>query len=515
MLVSTKHKQLIVNARHPSQVMAVIPTAKAFDYRGHRLLAIPHRLDEAQVLNNIGFRAPSPMAFYYDWPGKYTPFEAQRVTAAFATLHRRMYILNDMGTGKTNAALWSCDYLMRAGAINKVAVFCPLSTMDPTWAQALFESFPERTYAMVHGTAEKRLRELAKDVDFYIINHHGVQVKKLVAELKKRKDIDLIIIDELATFRNSRNDMWKALNSITKTRPWVWGMTGTPTPNAPTDAYGQIKLITPGNIPWSYTSFRDMVMRPAGPYGWEARADAMDTVYAAMQPAVRFSRDDCVDLPPCMYSTRFCEMSAEQAKAYKEMRSVLMTESESGTVQAVNEAVKASKLVQIACGVAYGKDHSEVLYPAPSRIDAVREIIEESTGKVIVFVPYTAPLDMIAEAVGKFTTVAVVDGRVSKSQRDQIFFDFQKSSTPRVLVAQPAAMSHGLTLTEANTIVWYAPPTSNEIYQQANGRITRPGQKQNQFIINLEGTPIERVMYKRLETRGKMQGILLDAFANG
>lgn len=515
MLVSTRHKQLVINARHPAQVQAVIPTAKAFEFRGHTLLAIPHRLEEAQVLNNIGFRAPSPMAFYYDWPGKYTPFEAQRITAAFATLHRRMYILNDMGTGKTNASLWACDYLMKAGAINKVAIFCPLSTMDPTWAQTLFESFPERSYAMVHGTVDKRLKELARDVDFYIINHHGVQVKSLVAELKKRKDIDLIIIDELATFRNSRNDMWKRMNSIVKTRPWVWGMTGTPTPNAPTDAYGQIKLITPGNIPWSYTAFRDMVMRSYGPYDWKPRPDAMDTVYAAMQPAVRFSRDECVDLPPCMYSTRHCEMSPEQAKAYREMQRVLMTEAEGGQITAVNEAVKASKLVQIACGVAYGKNHAEVLFPVPSRINAVREVIEESTGKVIIFVPYTASLDMIATEIAKFTTVEVIDGRVGKNQRDRIFFDFQKAEHPRVLVAQPVAMSHGLTLTEANTIVWYAPPTSNETYQQANGRITRPGQKQKQFIIHFEGTPIERVMYKRLETRGKMQGILLDAFANG
>lgn len=495
--------------------MAVIPTAKPFQYKGHTLLSIPHRLDEVQVLNNIGMKAPSPMAFYYDWPGKYIPFHAQRITSAFASIHRRAYILNDLGTGKTCSALWAADWLMKVGAIRKVLIVCPLSTMERTWGDELFGSFPDRSFAMVYGDTKRRLRELARDVDFYVINHHGIKIKQVLAALKKRPDIDLIVIDELATFRNTRNDMWKAMNAVVKTRSWVWGMTGTPTPNAPTDAYGQVKLITPDNVPKYYGAFRDSVMRPAGPYGFVPREDAMDTVYRAMQPAVRFDRDDCVDLPPCMYSTRHCEMGPEAAKAYKEMRLSLMTVSEGDTIAAANEAIKAAKLVQIACGVAYGRNHTEVMFPVASRIEALREVVEESKGKVIVFVPFTAALHMIRDEIAKFATVEVIEGSVSKAERDRIFYEFQNSPDPRVLLAQPRAMSHGLTLTESNTVVWYAPPTSNETYQQANGRITRPGQKNDQFIINLEGTPIERVMYKRLETRGTMQGILLDAFANG
>ena len=516
MLVSRKHKQLVINAKYPRQVQAVIPTAKAFDCKGHTLLAVPHRLDEVQVLNNIGMRAPSPMAFYYDWPGKYTPFEAQRITASYVTLHRRAYILNDLGTGKTCASLWAADYLLRLGAVTRVAVFCPLSTMERTWGDELMDSFPERSFAMVHGTADKRAREMKKDVDFYIINHHGVKVKSVLNALLKRQDIDLIIIDELAVFRNTRSDLWKAMNKVVKTRSWVWGMTGTPTPNSPTDAYGQIKLITPQNAPKYFGQWRDMVMKPGyGPYAWVARHDAMETVYNTMQPAVRFSRDECVDLPPAVYQTRECDMSPEQARAYREMASRLKTASEAGEVIAVNEAVKVQKLVQICCGVAYGRNHEEVLYPVQFRVEAIQEVVEESAGKVIVFVPFTASLDMLAKKIREFASVAVIDGRVSKAQRDEVFRNFQQSANPRVLVAQPAAMSHGLTLTEANTIVWYAPPNNNDTYQQANGRITRPGQINTQFIIHLEGSPIERVMYRRLQDRGTMQGILLDAFANG
>lgn len=514
MLVSTKHKHLLVNARYPNKIMAVIPTAKSFQYQGRTLLAVPHKLDEVQVLNNLGLRAPSPMAYYYEWPGKYVPFEAQRVTGSFASIHRRAYILNDLGTGKTMSVLWAADWLMRIGAVKKALVMCPLSTMERTWGDEIFNSFPDRKASIVYGSAERRVKMLRDpDADFYVINHHGIKIKQVLAELQRRPDIDLIIIDELAVFRNSKSDLWKAANKIVKQRSWVWGMTGTPTPNAPTDAFGQCKLITPDSVPKYYGAFRDEVMRPDGPFGWKPRRDAMDRVYMAMQPAVRFSRDDCIDLPPCMYSTRTCPLSPEADKAYKEMKRELKTASEAGQVTAVNKAVMTSKLVQIACGVAYGKGGDEVLLPSPSRLDALFEIVEESTGKVIVFVPFTAPLDMIAGALGQAgIKAAVIDGRVGKSARDEIFRAFQQDHEPRVLVAQPAAMSHGLTLTEANTIVWYAPPTSNEIYQQANGRITRPGQKQNQFIIHLEGTPIERVMYKRLEERGSMQDVLLAAF---
>jgi SNF2 family DNA or RNA helicase len=162
------------------------------------------------------------------------------------------------------------------------------------------------------------------------------------------------------------------------------------------------------------------------------------------------------------------------------------------------------------CGVAYGIDGSVEL-PAGPRMELVHEIVEEAEAKVIVFVPLTGALNTLAEFLrGKGHTVAVVNGATSKAQRDVIFKDFQSSSNPRVLVANAGTMSHGLTLTAANTVVWYAPVHSLETYEQACARVTRPGQKHNTLIVNIEGTPIERAIYKRLQERGTLQGLLLD-----
>jgi SNF2 family DNA or RNA helicase len=211
-----------------------------------------------------------------------------------------------------------------------------------------------------------------------------------------------------------------------------------------------------------------------------------------------------------MFETRAVPLTKEQGKAYKEMLTRLRTAADNGDITAVNEAVKMGKLVQIACGVVYADDGSEVTIPSTPRIDETKAIVEAAEGKVIVFVPYVSSVKMLAAELSKDFSVEVIHGGVSKSERDRIFSAFQKTKDPKVLVAQPAAMSHGLTLTAASTIVWYSCITSNEVFEQANGRINRPGQKMNNFIILLEGTPVESRIYARLRKKQKMQGALLD-----
>ena len=211
-----------------------------------------------------------------------------------------------------------------------------------------------------------------------------------------------------------------------------------------------------------------------------------------------------------MFETRTVGMTKEQDKAYKEMVARLRTEADQGEITAVNEAVKMGKLVQIACGVVYANDGTEVTISANPRVEETREIVRQAEGKVIVFVPYVSSVNMVAKELSKDFSVEIIHGGVKKDERDRIFAAFQKGKEPRVLVAQPAAMSHGLTLTAASTIIWYSCVTSNEVFEQANGRINRPGQKMNNFIIMLEGTAVERRIYNRLQTKQKMQGALLD-----
>jgi SNF2 family DNA or RNA helicase len=509
MIVSEAKRAIVLNLRNPERVTHVIPSAKVIEFRGQPLVAVPHRLDEVRVLRNLGFLAPSPILHHYDWPGRYAPFHAQYMTGAFLTLHMKAFVLNDMGTGKTLGALWAFDYLKRLRRVRKMLIVAPLSTLERTWADEIFENFPEMTCCVLHGDKERRLKLLANEFDVYIINHHGLNVieKDLIA-----REFDIIVVDEGAVFRNSQTQLWKALNRVCKGIPRIWWMTGTPTPNAPTDCWAQCRIVCPERVPEYFGKFRDTLMRAMGPFRWVARPDATAKVAHAMQPSIRFNRDECVDLPECMTVTRETPMSAEQDTAYKAMLTKLYMEYAGGQVTAVNEAVKMGKLIQIACGVVYGQGGEEIVLPNQPRISELMRIIEEAHTKVIVFVPFKSVLRYVADALNKAMShlgVGMISGEVSASERARIFHEFQKGSMG-ALVAQPAAMSHGLTLTAANTIVWYGPTTSNEIYTQANARITRPGQKHRQFIIHIESSTVERKAFKRLQAQQSMQGLLLE-----
>lgn len=802
----------------------MIPTARMVN---DHVVALPHRPDETRVLRNLGFDVPDPMPIHYQYPrvnGRFDPFEVQQTTATFLSMNNRAFCLNDMGTGKTNSALWAFDYLKSVKQAKRMLVVCPLSTMERTWGDAVFGTFPHLDAVVLYGSRERRLKLLKQDADVYIINIDGISI--IAKELAKRQDINVIVVDELAMARNAQTERWKTLNEICnkQTARRVWGMTGSPTPNSPTDAWAQCRLITPDNpdVPRYFGRFKDSVMRQLTPFKWVARPTANDIVFGCMQPAIRFALDDCLDLPEQIVLTREVELTKEQDKAYKDMMTRLSTEVSGGQVLAVNEAVKANKLIQIACikhgtpvltgrgwvpiqlvngadvvwdgvewvrqkgamykgkrrtvncygleltkehkvltvegwkeaqevlndkssnrldrakvrlpngftprrdnaelqytqgyldvpvrlwkqsstrqsksserasaeckalrvstyadksnarydknkavsylveheaalpqpkrqglvqlwrswnnsmrslgglirsflgryglwvrsgahvgpekqcvgvqqtelplgdrlrtseqhteecvarhpcrafnsrasrevlqhqtnyvvrsdktvplatatstrtrakssvydlvdcgprnrfvclgddgvptivhncGVVYGTNGENIIIPSKPRVDLVKEIIEESEGKVIVFVPLTGALNAIKAELEKDVTVEVVNGETSKSERDRIFGEFQTQVEPRVLLANAQTMSHGLTLTAATTIVWYAPVHSNEIYSQACARVRRPGQKKKTVIVHIAGTAMERTIYKRLAAKESMQGVLLD-----
>lgn len=514
MIISRTHRKIVLKLKNPSRVTTVLPSAKEFDYKGVRLVAVPHRIEETRVLRNLGFAVPSPIRTSYHWPtmGNRTPMKAQIATADFLTTNPKAFCLNDMGTGKTLASIWAWDFLRRERLAGKLLVVAPLSTLERTWVDELFNALPGVRVAVLHGTADRRRKLLAdKRFDAFIINHDGIKV--LRDELVANRDIDSVVIDELATFRNAGTGRWKALHAVIAGRRNIWGLTGTPTPNEPPDAWAQCRLIAPERVPKFYGKFRDMTMRQLGPFKWIARPAANDIVKDAMQPAIRFARSECIDLPPCVFLPRTAQLTNQQQIAYKDMMTSMAVEAQSRQIVAVNEGVKLSKLVQIACGVVYDNQGERVQFPAVPRLKVVEEVIEQAGGKVIVFVPFTSALDWLTAELSKRYTVAKVDGSTSKGARDKAFREFQYEAMPRVLAAQPAAMSHGLTLTAANTIVWYAPITSNETYQQANARITRPGQTLNQFIVNIAATRVEHQLYQRLQERQSMQGLLLDLLA--
>lgn len=531
---------ILPNPPNRAQLLATIHTAREVDWEGHKLVALPHGLWETQVLRSRGFDVPSPIGYYYDWPRDRTlvpePFHNQKETSAALTLWHRGYCLSEMGVGKTLSAMWAADYLMTHRHIRKCFVVSPLSTIERVWGDACFAHFRGRSVAILHGDAAKRKKLLANDAfDFYVINQDAVDIvcdvqkkiikdkatgtpigEKILSATLLRDDLDLFIVDELGSYRNSRTKKWRTLKAIIGPKTWVWGLTGTPTPNEPSDAWAQCNLITPWTVPDYFTSFKRMTMQKMTEHIWVPLDNAPDIVYQVMRPSIRFTRDQCFDLPPRTYSTREVAFTPEQKKHYKEVAAQLYTEINGGRITAVNEGVKASKLLQIACGVVLDTEGNARDLDCAPRFEETLEIIEQAGHKVIVFVPFRAPLVRLHRYLTEHKiAAAMVHGGVGVGHRNTIFAEFQSQSRLRVLVADAGCMSHGLTLTEANTVVWYGLEWSNDVYTQANDRITRAGQKNAQHVIHLVGCAMERRGYARLEQRGRVQGALLDLVAKG
>ena len=499
---------MILKLREPDRLTEVIPTAKKFTFKGKEFVAVPHKLDETRVLNNLGFKAPSPILGEYDWPGRFTPYKHQRETAGFLTLHRKCLVLNEIGTGKTQSALWAADWMMKQGLIKRVLIISPLSTLEAVWGDSIFAGFPRRTYSILYGSAERRMDRMAEGSDFDVVNHDGFSIISKAA----MNQYDLVIVDEAAVYRNPTTTRFRLLNKWLSEQPEIrlWLMTGTPTPNAPTDAFSLARLVDSPNCKMTYTAFRNRTMVRHGPYRWIPRFEASDIVHHAMTPSIRFSRDECFDLPSTVLQSRKVELTKEQNKHYSKMMKDFITEAKEGTITAQNEAIRIQKMLQIAAGVAYNDKSERVVLDCSPRIKLVESLIEQAGGKVLVFAPLRGVLDMLVEKLRKRWTTALVHGGISKGKRTMVFRDFQQEKDPQVLVAHPGTMAHGLTLTEASTIVWYGPLYSNEIYTQANGRVERIGKKLSSTVIHIEGTGLEHEVYARLQGKQKLQGVLLD-----
>jgi SNF2 family DNA or RNA helicase len=500
---------VIYDTPRAAELAAQVPGAVRL-HNGY--VACEASLYNLQLLRYFGFVTPQPMDVAYDWPGRYTPFAAQRVTANFLSIHPRAFVLNDMGTGKTLAALWAADFVMVHNPGVRCLIVAPLSTLERVWADAIYQNLLGRRKCVVlHGSAAKRAELLGNEADFYIVNYDGVEV--LQKELAARSDIRMCIVDEASAYRNRTTERHRLARRLLAAKDYLWLMTGTPTPNGPTDAYGMAKLVN-NCFGEGWGSYHDRVMQKVSLYKWVPKAGAHAEAHKLLQPAVRFAISDCVDLPPCTVQSRDVELSPAQATAYKAMKKDLQIMAAKGPITAQNEAVLRLKLLQISCGAIYGADREIHHVDAAPRLKALREIMEQCNEKIIVFAPFTSVVHMLHRELKKDYSVEVINGEVSAKQRNEVFSSFMDSAHPRVLVADPGTMSHGLTLTAASTIVWYAPTDRTETYLQANKRIDRPGQTKATTIVQLAATPVEREIYRRLEANETMQGLVL-ALAKG
>lgn len=506
--VNAAHK--VVGVPYSDAVRNLCPDAKSVALGGETWLVVPHKPDITFMLRRLGYDVPPPILSHYDWCGG-APFEVQKNTCAMLTTHTRAYVLNGMGCGKTRSALWAWDYLRGNNCAGKLLIVAPLSTLKFTWARELFVTLPHRKYAVLHGTREQRLKSLASDADVYIVNHDGPKI--LAEALAAREDIDTLVIDELAVYRNGRADRTKVMKKLAARMAWVWGMTGSPTPNGPTDVWAQATIVTPNRVPKYYTRFRDEMMLRVTQFKWVPKPDAVERAFDILQPAVRYTLDDIVELPERIERTVEVEMGARQARAYKDLAAECYAAILNKEITAANAGAAMNKLLQVATGWVYAKDRDVISLDNDARIKALLDAVEATDRKVLVFAPFKHALDGISEAfAAEGIDHAVVSGDTAMGARSDIFNAFQNTSKYRVLLAHPQCLAHGITLTAADTIIWFAPVTSLEIYDQANHRIRRVGQQHKQLILHLQSTPVERKLYTLLQNKQKVQDQLLELF---
>ena len=434
----------------------------------------------------------------YEWPRPpgFTPFDHQKITSEFLALNRKAFCFNEQGTGKTASVIWAVDYLMQRKLVKRVLVICPLSIMKSAWQNDLFKFAIHRTVAIAYGAASKRKQIIQGNAEFVVINFDGVGiVKKEVIN----GGFDLIVVDEASAYKNAQTNRWRDLRDLMRSIKGLWMLTGTPAAQSPVDAYGLAKLINPTGVSPFFGQFRDTVMNKMSTFRWVPKPTAQNTVHKALQPAIRFEKAQCLDLPPVTFVNRDAPLTPQQRKYYNMLKKQMLVEAAGEDISAINAAAKITKLLQISGGAVYTDSHEVIEFDVSNRLNVVQEVIEESSHKVLVFVPFTHTIELLEKHLTKNgITSAVINGAVSVNKRSDIVKRFQEQPEPKVLIIQPKAASHGLTLTAANTVIWYAPCTSVETYLQANARIDRPGQVNNMTVVHIDGSPIEAKMYAML-----------------
>jgi SNF2 family DNA or RNA helicase len=444
------NKALVLRTRDPNKY-AIIPKSQVVnETNGIYEIAVRWGLDEVRVLRNLGVRnVPSPITAKYDWPGRFNPMSHQVETAAFLTMHKRAFVFSEPGTGKTLAALWTADYLMKIKRVRRCLILCPLSIMQSAWMQDLHNSVIHRSAIVAHHQQSMRRLEMVQgDYEFVITNYDGLNL--IADEVIKDGRFDLVIVDEANAYKNVSTKRWKSLNKIVKPEVMLWMMTGTPAAQSPLDAYGLAKLVNPLGVPKFFTAWRDSTMNKVTMFKWLPKADAQDKIHQALQPAIRFTKEQCLDLPPVVTVTRDVPLTPQQKKYYNMLKEQMLFKAAGETITAINAAGEVNKLLQII-----------------NNIDT-----------------------------------EVIHGDVSVTKRTRIFKQFQEEPDPRVLVIQPQAAAHGVTLTAADTVVFWGPVMSTETYIQCCARSDRKGQSSDKVtIIHIQGSEIERKMFKRLAER--------------
>jgi len=504
-----ENKGLLVKTDDPDKILSTIQTSALV---GEGEVLVKWTFANAQALVSLEPEAnvPSPILRDYQWSGRFTPFKHQRESSSFLSIRKKAFCFSEAGTGKTASVIWAADYLMNLGLVKRVLVLCPLSIMKSAWQQDLFRFAMHRSVSVAHGDAKQRKKIIEEGSEYVIINYDGVEIVK---DTLAAGNFDLVVVDEATAYKTVSTNRWKVFKELSDKIPYLWMLTGTPAAQSPLDAYGLAKLVNPQNSPRSFSQFRDKIMYRVTQYKWVPREGATDIIHKMLKPAVRFEKRQCLDLPPVLHTEREAPLTAMQTKYYKDLKQKMITNAAGEQITSVNAAANLNKLLQISGGAVYTDTGATVEFDVSNRLNVVLEAIEESSNKVIVAVPFTHTINLLKAALDKAGIKSeIINGAVNVNKRTDIVSRFQNGGDTKVLIIQPAAASHGLTLTAADTTIWYAPVTSVEVYLQLNARIDRPGQKNNMNIVHIVGSEVERRLYDMLKNNIDTHGKLVELY---
>ena len=499
-------------------------------------MAVPFTLPNAQVLRYYNHPVPAVITNEtYDFPieaGR-TPGAHQVAMANFDALHRKAFNLSSPGTQKTLAKIWMADWLMRQYPPGecRVLIVAPLTILETVWAETIFKNLlSRRSIEVIYGDAGKRSKILAKKPDFGIINFDGVgvgartrkglELAGFSAELANDNAIRIVIIDEADAYCDSTTKRHRIARLIFGKRPYLLLQTGTPTGNAPVNAYGMAKLVN-NAFGKSFTTFRNETMYQPFPnsFKWLPRQDGYDKARALLTPAIRFSLDevwkDQPGFPPA--ETRKVALTAEQEKEMASLKRDLQVMMASGKlINATNEASARQKYLQIAMGAVYDGEHIAHLTDAAPRYSEIEYLVERAEHKVLVFAGLTSVVHLLYKLLSKRWKCGIINGEVGQKERVRLIHAFETDPDFKCMIMDPQPTAHGINeFVVADTVIWFGPTEKTRLYIQGNARAMRPGQKNTVFRYHIVATKLEQEIFTRLETNTTLQGALLAAIQKG
>ncbi|MEX6311535.1 DEAD/DEAH box helicase [Staphylococcus saprophyticus] len=439
----------------------------------------------------------------------FIPHEYQKYSIQKIIENNKYGLFLDMGLGKTVSTLTAFSDLQLLDT-DKMLVIAPLNVAKDTWADEVnkWEHLNHMTVSKVLGTPNQRSDALKQDADIYITNKENT--KWLCDYYKKDWPFDMIVVDELSTFKNHTSQRFKALKKKLPLVKRFVGLTGTPSPNSMMDLWAQVYLIDSGErLEKSFTRFRERYFKPTHQvsehvFNWELREDAEELIYQKIEDVcISMKASDYLDMPERIDTSQEVTLSNEERKLYEELERDYILESEDGgTIVAQSGASLSQKLLQLSNGAVY-TDEQDVRQVHDRKLDKLEEIVEESQGQpILLFYNFKHDKERILE---RFKQVVVLGSEGYKDEWDK--------GNIEILLAHPASAGHGLNLQQGgHIIVWFGLTWSLELYQQANARLYRQGQDNTTIIhhIMTENTIDQRV-YKALQNKELTQDELMNA----